>query len=246
MNRFFGRVKGSIAIIEEDFNHFKAKRVKKGELIEVINEGDFHPYLCEVEDIGKRRISCKVLEKLPRNVPLVEIVLLQCIPVKLQTMDLIVEKVTEIGVSKLVPLISKRSFQNKEIVERKLPRWERIAKETLKQCGRHKPLMLGKPVKLENLGGILEEKALKVFPFERENGSSLFDLDLGTFEGKTYIVVGPEGGFSKEEVQNLEKLGFFKISLGNFILRAETAAIAASALLYNFLLYHKQKTQSST
>jgi 16S rRNA (uracil1498-N3)-methyltransferase len=234
MDRFFGKVKGERAYIEDDFKHFKVKRIKKGETVEVINEENYQPYLCRVEAVEKRRVVCTVLERLPKNVPEVEITLLQCVPVKLQTMDFIVEKATEVGVSEIVPLISKRSFQDGKVIEKKIPRWEKIARETLKQCGRHKPLKLKKPIKLDELNGILERDALKVFPFESETGKSFFDLEIDNPQ-RAYLIVGPEGGFSKEEAELLEKFGFLKVSLGNFILKAETAAAVASAMLYNLL-----------
>ena len=239
MDRFFGKVNGNKAYIEGDFKHFKAKRVKKGELVEVIDETDFQPYLCKVENIGKRNAVCSVLEKIPKNVPKCRITLLQCVPVKLQTMDFIVEKATEVGVSEIIPVISKRSFQNSGVIEKKLPRWERIARETLKQCGRHELPEIGKPIKIRDLNKVLKTEALKVFPFERERAKSLFDLEING--ESVYLIVGPEGGFAKEEVQLLEGLGFVKISLGNFILKAETAAIVISAMIYNLLLSRLNK-----
>jgi 16S rRNA (uracil1498-N3)-methyltransferase len=245
MERFFGIVNQDRALIEEDFHHLKVKRIKKGEHIEVIDKETFQPYLCEVETIEKRKALCKVLEPLPKNVPLVDITLLQCVPIKVSTLDEIIPPITQVGVSTLVPTISERSFQDTKVIERKIPRWEKIALESLKQCGRHQPLNIEKPLKLEQVKNYLPEEGLFLFPFEREKTLTLPKvLERVENPQKVFIVVGPEGGFSQKEAQLLEEIGFIPVSLGNFILKAETAAVVASALVYNLLVEKLKETQT--
>jgi 16S rRNA (uracil1498-N3)-methyltransferase len=243
MERFFGIVQKDKAIIDEDFHHLKVKRIKKGQQIEVIDRNTFQPYLCEVEKIEKRKALCKVLEQLPKNVPLVDITLLQCVPIKVSTLDEIIPPITQVGVSTLVPTISERSFQDPKVIERKIPRWEKISLESLKQCGRHQPLKIEKPLKLEDLKNYLPSEGLFIFPFERENNQTLGKvLKDAQPSQKIFIVVGPEGGFSQKEAQLLEEIGFIPVSLGNFILKAETAAVVASALVYNLLVEKLKET----
>ena len=238
MDRFFGRVSEGEAVINtpEELKHFKVKRVKKGDPVEIIDEKSLTPYLCEVLAVEKKRVVLKVLERLTPNVPELFIRLYQCVPVKVSTFDEIVEKVSEVGVSEIVPVVSKRSFQKLSVIKEKMKRWERIAKESMKQCGRHRPLKVSPPVVLDSITP--REDFLNLFPFERggEALCSLLSKELQRPNGVN-LIIGPEGGFTAEEADTLTEKGFKRVSLGNFVLRAETAAVVASAVVYNGLFY---------
>ena len=239
MDRFFAKVSHEgFASIESDFKHFKVKRVRVGDTIEVLDEETLKPFLGVVEKIEKRRAVVRILKELPPNVPLFFVRLYQCVPVKLSTMDEIVEKSTEIGVSEIVPVISKRSFQKLSVIQERVERWERIARETLKQCGRHSPLKILPPMVLEDIKP--QKDFLNLFPFEREGNNNLYEvLKKNLFPKGVNIVVGPEGGFSAEEVQTLIEKGFISVSLGNFILKSETAAAVAAGMVYTRYQYSK-------
>lgn len=233
MDRFFGRVRKSEAVIENgEFRHFKVKRVKSDDEIEVIDIETFQPYLCRVEKIEKKRVRLKVLKRLEPNLPKVSITLYQCVPIKLSTFDEIVGMVSQVGATRIVPTISKRSFQKISVIEEKLKRWRTIALESMKQCGRHQPLIVEKPVKLNQLN---PTEDLKIFPFERgdENICSFLE-DKSTKSAA--VLIGPEGGFSKEEAEFLKGKNWYTVSLGNFVLKAETAAVTSVSLVYNALL----------
>ncbi len=228
MERFFGRLSGDRAFIEDDeFRHFKVKRIKVGEEIKLWAGEKFKPLLCRVEKIEKKRAVLKVLKGLTPQVPKVFIRLYQCVPVKVSTFDEIVQKCSEVGVSEIVPVISKRSFQKVSVVEEKLKRWQKIALESMKQCGRDIPLKVLNPIKLTEI----EETGLKLFPFERASENILKSLENEKTD-KVSILIGPEGGFAKEEAQSLQEKGWKPVFLGDFILRAETAAAVAAAVTY--------------
>jgi 16S rRNA (uracil1498-N3)-methyltransferase len=235
MERFFGRlISPSTAVVEGDLKHLKVKRIKKGQEVEIIEEKSLKPYLCRLVAVEKRRALLEVIKEIPPNLPKVFVRLYQCVPVKVATFDEIVQKATEVGVSQIVPVISKRSFQKASVIEEKLERWRRIARESLKQCGRHHMPQILPPLRLEEIEP--EEGFLNLFPFEREGKNNLFELLKSPNNPKgANIIVGPEGGFSKEEAQLLVEKGFLSVSLGNFILRAETAASAVSFAVYNAL-----------
>ncbi len=238
MDRFFGTVCKGKAYIENDLNHLKVKRVKVGDLVEVIDIETFQPYLCRLERMDRKKAELAIIEKKPKNIPKVFVKLYQCVPVKLSTFDEIVESAVQVGVSKLVPVISKRSFQKISTLKEKLDRWNKIALETLKQCGRHEPMKIEKPVSLEDIEPSREFANL--FLFEREGGRLLAEeLSRGTFKGAV-LVVGPEGGFSREEAIFLEEKGFIPTSLGNFVLRTEVAAAAAAFTAYHLLLQNER------
>ncbi|RTZ60126.1 MAG: 16S rRNA methyltransferase [Gammaproteobacteria bacterium] len=235
MERFFGRlISPTTAVVEEDLRHLKVKRVKIGETVEVVEEGSLKPYLCKLVSLEKRKAVLEVVKELTPNIPKAFVRLYQCVPVKVSTFDEIVQKATEVGVSQIVPVISKRSFQKLSVIEEKLERWNRIARESLKQCGRHHMPQILSPVRLEEINP--EEGFLNLFAFEREGKNNLFEvLKFEKPPKGANIVVGPEGGFSKEEAQNLINKGFLPVSLGNFILRAETASVAVTFAVYNAL-----------
>ena len=235
MERFFGRlISPSTAVMEEDLKHLKVKRVKPGQEVELIEEESLKPYSCRLVAVEKRRALLEVVKELPPNLPKAFVRLYQCVPVKVSTFDEIVQKATEVGVSQIVPVISKRSFQKVSVIEEKLERWRRIVRESLKQCGRHHMPQILPPVKLEGIEP--DEGFLNLFPFEREDRKNLFEVlrESDNPEGAN-VIVGPEGGFSKEEAQLLVEKGFLPVSLGNFILRAETAASVATFAVYNAL-----------
>jgi len=234
MDRFFTDVdpKG-LAFIKEDFKHLRAKRVSVGETVEVIDRKTFKPFVGEVLKIEKKSAVVKIVEELKPNVPKFFIRLYQCVPVKISTFDEIVEKSTQIGVSEIVPVISKRSFQKLSVIKEKIGRWERVALGSLKQCGRHQPLKISQPVSLEDLP--TEGDFLNLFPFERERSQTVLEVLKGkTKPGGVNILIGPEGGFSEEEFLTLKEKGFIPVSLGNFVLKSETAATVAAGIVYNY------------
>ena len=234
MDRFFAILNSKgFACIEEDLKHLKAKRISPGETIEIIDRKTLKPYLGKVVRIEKKRAEIEILQELTPNVPKFFIKLYQCVPVKLSTFDEIVEKSTQIGVSEIVPVISKRSFQKISVIEEKIKRWKRIVFESLKQCGRHKPLKISKPIKLEDIEA--EKGFLNLFPFEREKSKNIYEVLKTSQKPKgVNLIIGPEGGFSKEEAELLKEKGFIPVSLGNFILKRETAAIVSAGIVYNY------------
>jgi 16S rRNA (uracil1498-N3)-methyltransferase len=234
MDRFFAKiVSPKRALIEKDLKHLKVKRTRIGDLIEVLDEETFEPFLGKLVSVSKKGAEVELIKPLEVKKPKFFVRLYQCVPVSISTFDEIVEKSTEIGVSEIVPVISKRSYQKWSVVEEKIPRWERIAKETLKQCGRHIPPLIGKPQKLEDLKA--EKNFLNLFPFELEGKKKLVEVlkNSNTPMGVN-IVIGPEGGFSEGEAKLLTERGFIPVSLGEFILKAETAAIAAAFFVFHY------------
>ncbi len=238
MERFFGKITDKGAVIDRDFNHLKVKRIEEDELIELIDESSFTPYLGRVIKITKRFAEVEILKKLPKNVPRVYIRLYQCVPVRVSTFDEIVESVSQTGVSEIVPVISKRSYNKISVVRDKLERWQRVALENMKQCGRHEPLKVLPPIVLKDVKPF--EDGLNLFPFEKESNKLLAEEILKHRNlKKVALIVGPEGGFDEEESKLLEEKDFKPVSLGNFILKAETAATVATFTAYHLLLQNE-------
>ena len=153
--------------------------------------------------------------------------------IKGKKMDLIIQKATELGIDSLHPYKSTYCVV-KGAPENRVERWTKIALEACKQCNRPKPPDLHAPV---DFTGFLKSAAeypydLKLIFWEEELQNSLHDiLQQHTDIRSVLLLIGPEGGFSPDEARQATAQGFQPVTLGSRILRAETAAIAAIAVL---------------
>jgi 16S rRNA (uracil1498-N3)-methyltransferase len=149
--------------------------------------------------------------------------------------DTVIQKATELGVSKIVPLLTRRTVPRyiEEEKEKKRQRWERIAVEAARQCGRTGVPEISKPCSIEESFKFIEAESEKMVLHEAEKKNRFIDAIRSlNFSRKAFVVaVGPEGGFSKSDLNLFEKNGFIPVLLDPVILRAETASIVAVALL---------------
>jgi len=229
LDRFIATAKiGNTLIVDgEELQHIFAKRIKAGQKLELFFEDKL--YLCLLEKLTKKSALCSVIKELELTTPLPFITLYQCVPVEIRTMDFIVEKVSEVGAYRLVPTLSKRSFQDIPTINKRMERWKRVALSAFKQCKRPKPLEIGPPTKLEELRADCDLNLL-LDNFGGEK--SLKDLNLSGLKTVS-LVVGPEGGFIRQESELLRKRGFIPVKLYPYILRSETAALLGVGLIMN-------------
>jgi 16S rRNA (uracil1498-N3)-methyltransferase len=144
-------------------------------------------------------------------------------------MEWAIEKCTEIGVARIVPVIARRTDAHlASAAEKRHERWERIALQAAEQSRRAAPPEIAAPVKLKDLGssGVA---TCRIVLAESEDGRLLRDA-LQTGSGEAVLAVGPEGGWADDELQWFRESGWVAASLGDTILRAETAAIVGAAL----------------
>jgi 16S rRNA (uracil1498-N3)-methyltransferase len=192
----------------------------------------------------RREVVVKVLETFPCDTESpVNIVLIQGL-LKGQKMDLVIQKTTELGVKEIIPVITDRS-QPRET--RKVSRWQKIAEEASRQSGRSVIPIIHEPREfnqfLAQLKQLRRNGEIQGFIFWEEKGVSLKEaipkISLSSIRRVTdspiHLLIGPEGGFTKGEVEVTEKNGLIITSLGKRILRSETAAISAITLV-QFLL----------
>ena len=149
-------------------------------------------------------------------------------------MDLIVQKVTELGVNEIVPIKTERAqpWSTSEKATSRIKRWERIAQEAARQSGRNLVPSIWPLTDFPQLLEETEARELKLICWEEEERNDLkqaFELKGRIRQG--CVLVGPEGGFSSREVEQAASAGFQSISLGRRILRTETAAIMVISLL---------------
>jgi 16S rRNA (uracil1498-N3)-methyltransferase len=160
-----------------------------------------------------------------------EIILLQALPEK-ERMELIIQKATELGVSAIVPFKSERSIsiKEREAKQKKAHRWQHIAVKAVQQSRRARVPYVGECLPFQKVLEGCGEDGLKILLWEKE-GENLKSA-LGQHDTqKIYVMVGPEGGFTEDEVKLAKKKGFIPVKLGQRILRTETAAITMVGIL---------------
>ena len=210
-------------------------RIKIGERIVFVDE-DKNRYLVAVTHAGKDSITGNIIDKtvLIRKHG-VSINLVQAIP-KGPKFDYIIQKSTELGVSAITPVISERCVvrPEKEQAQAKLLRWRRIALEAAQQSNRRDVPEIKTPVTFTEFLTSYGKVDLKILLWEGEKEHGIKDILKNTKDVKSVaVVIGPEGGFSENEVKIAVEKGFTSVSLGESILRTETAPIVIlSIILY--------------
>jgi 16S rRNA (uracil1498-N3)-methyltransferase len=221
--RFIGKVENGYGYLtDEEFHHAKVKRIKKGYKIE-INDLHGNVYLSEVEEIGKKQIKVKIIEKTQVEENLLKITLFQCMPNHLSKIDDLIEPISELGVYQLVPVISKNSAVKEKDILKKKKKWEKIALNSIKQCERLYPLKISEPIKFNEIN--LNSDFGFIF-YEREKEKTLKDF-INKKANSVSIIIGAEGGITEDELKLAIEKGFNSISLGKNILRMETAVVSA-------------------
>lgn len=205
----------------------KSLRMKVGEEL-VLCDGKGQDYLCEITNIDSDAVAVKLVKAQENQAESpVRVTLYQCLP-KSDKMDLIVQKAVELGVHKIVPVISSRciaKFNGKE--EKKLLRLQKISEEAAKQCGRGiVPQIM--PVQKFNQA-VQNASGKKIFCYEK--GGEHFSQLLKENCEEISILIGSEGGFSEEEANFASENGFVCASLGKRILRTETAGLCALSII---------------
>lgn len=239
MDRFFIREKMepiSYITDEEDIKHItKVLRLREGDLIEVV-DGLQEEYRVKISAISKQALEIVPEEKIEQKRELrVHLSVYQGVP-KGQKMELIVQKLTEIGISAIYPVHFERcvSQMKEEKEEKKLKRYEKIAYEAAKQSKRTRIPTVHPVLDREELFAELEKNDCNLIFYEGETKRTLksfFDHFAVASVQRMGIIIGPEGGLTKEEVESCVSCGCHAVSLGERILRTETAAVVAGAIV---------------
>lgn len=210
---------------EEHHYLSRVRRHRPGDRVE-LRDGGGHGYIAILLSVDTKRASLRVEEPLEAASPVYPVRLLVAVP-KRNLLDDVVRKASEIGVEALTPVITDRSVVKPD--PEKVARWRRIAEEALRQCGRPNAL------KVDDIQPLVEALG------KSTGQGSRFILHPGDTElhpsppvspaPPLTVAVGPEGGFTGEEMERAAALGYRPVRLPMPILRVETAAIAASVLL---------------
>lgn len=250
MHRFFvnkSQIQGEEVVFLDDVQHMRVLRLKVGDEI-IACDGEALDYRCRIVEMGRDRVVARILD-CDRSTPEppIEIILYQGLP-KLDKMDLVVQKCTEVGVSRIVPVAAHRSVVqlSGDKAGKRVERWERIAEASAKQSGRGRiptiaPVMSWREA-MDDMGNVRntvgETRFLGLIPYELEKTQSLRSVlsSVRKEEVSTVaILIGPEGGFTVGEVESSIALGAKVVTLGPRILRTETAGlVTAACVLYEW------------
>ncbi len=203
----------------------------------LLSEGGGREYEVQLTGVSSYAVTGVVLgEREALHEPEATLVLYQSL-IRANRFDLVLEKGTEIGVSRFVPVISARSLVqgDGEPAAARGERWRRIVIEAAEQSGRGRPPRVDGPLPFEE--AVRQARGVKVMPYEGERARSMgaYLRGLSRRPDIVSLFIGPEGGFEDSEVDLAREAGAEIVSLGPRILRSETAGIVASALMLDAL-----------
>ncbi|MBH0192066.1 MAG: 16S rRNA (uracil(1498)-N(3))-methyltransferase, partial [Nitrospira sp.] len=208
-----------------------------GEIVQ-FGDGASHRYRAEITDVSKQAITGRILDTVqepPRHSP--RLILGQSL-LKGEKMDWVIQKATELGVDELVPVQSRHSVVQLKAdrIDSQIARWHRIALEAAQQSEQWRLPTIVRPQSLATLLKSRETGTATLMLAERLDGASVRTVELPQdVTGSVLMLIGPEGGWSREEREQAEQAGILSITLGPHILRAETAAIAAVSIVQSRL-----------
>ena len=220
----------------ENYRHIaKSLRAKKGEHLLLIDENQIQ-YETEISEINPKEIYCKILNSYPSKRDLDFDLYLAQSPLRSDAQLTIMEKATELGVRGVYPIITDNCALAKSVLEKKHEKWQKIMYEASKQCERAKIPTCFKPTTLDK---VLENKFDKILVLaERSTEISLKQyLNKNPIKkgDKILTIIGPEGGFSHKEFDYFKSKSLPLISLGDLILKAETAVIMTlGSIVYEY------------
>jgi len=228
----------SLVLTSREAHHARhVVRVRRAECVTVV-DGKGHEFLCEVEEYDSDKVRLAIVEQRLQPAPPSQVTLLQAVP-KGKIMDAIVQKATELGVSRIVPLLSERvvgRVDDQEAVH-KAEKWRLVAREAIKQCGSAWLPEVERPMTLDQVLARQECFELSLIA-SLENGSRSareyfreFQAQRGRLPGSVCAWIGPEGDFTPLEMEAIRSRGALPITLGRLVLRSETAAVYCLSIL---------------
>lgn len=220
---------GVIEIVGADVYHIgRSLRMKVGEGLTVCHDGV--DYRCEITSISPDSVTLRVKDSSPSGEPNISVTLYLAYP-KQGKIELVIQKAVELGVTKVVPFISKRCVArpSQSSYASRHERLKRVALEAAKQCGRGIIPEVADLMDFELFLDAVKDHDLSVVCYEN-GGSSI--KDVGIEKGMDIgLVIGSEGGFEAQEIKMMEERGVKPVWLGQRILRCETAPLVATSII---------------
>ena len=217
------------ALSPEDAKHaFRVLRLKAGdEVTALAGNVRWNARIAAISDKGG---ELELLERLPSNESPLRLSVYQGLP-KAEKLEFLAQKLTELGVSRLLPVRMEYSVAKAE-GDRRGERLRKIAREAVKQCRRAAPMEIAAPLSWKDAVADMAQRDLMIVPWENAESLRMGDLARQYPDAKDIgILIGPEGGISEQEIADCKA---HAVTLGPRILRAETAAVTAAALAMAF------------
>ena len=226
---------GRVSISGSEYHYLiNVLRKRTGDTVTLL-DGRGGVFEAVIESAGGGTAVLRLSGELPAGgSPPVKVTLLQGVP-KGDKMDFVVQKGTELGLSRIIPLMCCRTQVKLDAgkAAARRARWQKIALQAALQCRRPDVPEVTLPAKFEEALSLVAPGALAVMPWENEKEMSLRRLlDGGYPGGEILIFIGPEGGFAPQEVERAREAGVVTVSLGPRILRTETAGMAVLAMIF--------------
>ncbi|MEJ2656669.1 MAG: 16S rRNA (uracil(1498)-N(3))-methyltransferase [Desulfobacterales bacterium] len=220
------------SITGSDAKHIRTVlRLKPGDKIGLFDGRGFE-YEAEIIDLSPGKVNASIIRSFPSTAESpVQITVAQGF-LKERKMDGIVRQLCELGITKWMPFIAERSVpmpDEKKLLTRK-KRWNKIVQEAVKQCRRGCVMTIGEAASFSQVLNLAKDCDFKIAFWEEESRPVQSIKPEGRIRS-VFVLIGPEGGFTREEIEKAKDHGFVTAGLGPRILRAETAAVAACALL---------------
>jgi len=221
----------TVMLATDEARHLRdVLRLQSGDEVYVF-DGAGREFRCRVANVGRNEVELGIEAGVEPAKPESQLQLKLCVALlKGEKFDLVVQKATELGVSEIVPLITRHAdihLRDANDAAKRVSRWQRIALEAAKQSGRAVVPEISAPVAFESA---LDVNGLGVM-FSERLGDSLESLTILPAPNAVTALVGSEGGWADEEIESARARDFHVITLGGRTLRAETAAIAVAVLL---------------
>jgi 16S rRNA (uracil1498-N3)-methyltransferase len=239
MNRFFVSKNcfhhDNVVLVDKEQTHQirDVLRLSEGEHIIILdNEG--LEYDVALTKVRRQEVVGQIMAKRPASgEPTIQITLFQSLLGR-DKFELVLQKCTEVGVSAFVPVVTERSLvRDTAIKPEKFARWQKIITEAAEQSHRGRIPEMSQPITFEQASIHITDFDCRLIAWEKQSESLTEALQLRdkNVPGTIALLIGPEGGFTQQEVELAKKSGAIPITLGPRILRTETAAIVASALI---------------
>jgi 16S rRNA (uracil1498-N3)-methyltransferase len=238
MRRFFIEpeypISRGVVLTGADANHLvRVLRLKPGARV-VLFDGSGKEWDAVIDAIAAERVQLSVTgDRAAQSESPLDLTIAQGF-LKERKMDNLVRQMTELGVARWVPYFAARSIARPapQKLAARMQRWERIVRESLKQCRRSKTPVIGAVATLDDIPALAGDAAVKIVFWEAATDPlARVAAGMAGPVDSAFVLLGPEGGLAAEEVDRLKTAGFVAVSLGPRILKAETAAVAACALV---------------
>lgn len=237
-------IKDGSAVItgKENYNHIaKSLRAKTGERLLLLDENKIQ-YETVITEITNSKITAQIQKSYP-SFRFWDFTLdLAQSPVNNDGQNFIIEKATELGVNRVFPVITDHCVLKRSFIEKKIPKWQRIMYESTKQCERAEVPVCCEATTIDKV--VSGQSYDKIIVFcERIASKTIresFKEAPVKKDGKILVIVGPEGGFSDREFEYFKSMKFEMLTLGNLILRAETAVtVGLGNIIYEYSNFGK-------